>query len=164
MTHRKVFRFRMKPNARSGKSLARMAGARRYVWNWALAQRNAHYRETGKGLPAAELSARLTALKQQPETAWLRDVDSQAMQQTLADLQRAYVNFFEKRARFPRFKSRKRDQARFRIPQRVRIADGTGVRSQGRLGWHSPVSAQWMAKPRARRSSGTLPATGMSRW
>jgi putative transposase len=43
---------------------------------------------------------------------------------TLADLQRAYVNFFEKRARFPRFKSRKRDRARFRIPQRVRIADG----------------------------------------
>jgi len=42
----------------------------------------------------------------------------------LADLQRAYVNFFKKRARFPRFKSRKRDTARFRIPQRVLVADG----------------------------------------
>ncbi len=79
---------------------------------------------TGKSLPAAELSRRLTALKQQPETAWLKDVDAQAMQQVLADLERAYINFFEKRARFPRFKSRKRDQARFRIPQRVSIADG----------------------------------------
>jgi putative transposase len=114
----------MKPNAQQRELLARMAGSRRYVWNWALAQRNAHYRETGKGLPAAELSRRLTALKEQPETAWLRDVDSQAMQQTLADLQRAHVNFFKKRARFPRFKSRKRDTARFRIPQRVNIADG----------------------------------------
>jgi len=46
------------------------------------------------------------------------------MQQVLADLQRAYVNFFQKRARFPRFKSRKRDQARFRIPQRVSVANG----------------------------------------
>ena len=44
--------------------------------------------------------------------------------QVLADLQRAYRNFFEKRARFPRFKSRKRDQARFCIPQRVKVADG----------------------------------------
>ena len=87
-------------------------------------RRQAHYCETGKSLPAAELSIRLTVLKRQPETAWLQDVDSQAMQQTLADLQRAYRNFFEKRARFPRFKSRKRDQARFRIPQRVKIADG----------------------------------------
>src|SRR5208282_4799633 len=86
--------------------------------------RNAHYRQTGKGLPAAELSRRLTALKQQPESVWLKDVDSQALQQVLKDLQRAYVNFFEKRARFPRFKSRKRDRARFRIPQRVAIADG----------------------------------------
>ncbi len=104
--------------------MARMAGARRYVWNWALAQRRTHYAVTGKGLPAAELSRRLTMLKRQPETAWLKDVDSQAMQQVLADLQRAYVNFFQKRARFPRFKSRKRDQARFRIPQRVSVMDG----------------------------------------
>lgn len=124
MRLRKVFRFRLKPTAVQREALARMAGARRFVWNWALAQRNAHYRATGKGLPAAELSRRLTALKQQPETAWLREVDSQAMQQTLADLQRAHVNFFEKRARFPRFKSRKRDKARFRIPQRVAVADG----------------------------------------
>lgn len=123
MTLRKVFRFRMKPDAAQREVLARMAGARRFVWNWALAQRQAYYHETGKSLPAAELSRRLTALKEQPETAWLRAVDSQAMQQVLADLQRAYVNFFGKRARFPRFKSRKRDQARFRIPQRVRVGD-----------------------------------------
>lgn len=124
MMHRKVFRFRMKPNAVQRETLARIAGARRYVWNWALAQRQACYRETGKSLPAAELSVRLTALKQQPETSWLQEVDSQAMQQTLADLQRAYINFFQRRSRFPRFKSRKRDQARFRIPQRVSIAGG----------------------------------------
>jgi putative transposase len=124
MKHRKVFRFRMEPNTAQREALGRMAGARRFVWNWALAQRQAYYRENGKSLPAAELSTRLTALKQQPDTSWLQEVDSQAMQQTLADLQRAYVNFFKKRARFPQFKSRKRDQARFRIPQRVKVADG----------------------------------------
>jgi putative transposase len=68
---RKVFQFRMKPDAGQREALARMAGARRFVWNWALAQRQAHYRETGKSLPAAELSRRLTWLKEQPETAWL---------------------------------------------------------------------------------------------
>jgi putative transposase len=75
-------------------------------------------------MPAAELSRRLTELKRQPETAWLREMDSQAMQQVLADLQWAHVNFFEKRSRHPRFKSRKKDKARFRIPQRVAVADG----------------------------------------
>ena len=124
MKLRKVFRFRLKVNAGQREALARMAGARRFVWNWALEQRIAHYRDTGNGLSAAELSRQLTALKAQPETAWLKDVDAQAMQQSLADLQRAFVNFFEKRSRFPRFKSRKRDQARFRIPQRVRVTEG----------------------------------------
>ena len=124
MKLRKVYRFRMEPDAAQRQSLARMAGARRFVWNWALEQRNRHHRETGTSLPAVELSRRLTALKQRPETAWLREIDSQALQQVLADLQRAFANFFEKRTRFPRFKSRKRDRARFRIPQRVAIADG----------------------------------------
>jgi putative transposase len=120
---RKVFRFRMDPTPEQRESLARMAGARRFVWNWALNQRKQHYATTGKGLPAAELSRGLTALKRQPELAWLKEADSQALQQVLADLQRAYTNFFEKRARFPRFKSRKRDKARFRIPQRVSVVD-----------------------------------------
>ncbi len=65
----------------------------------------------------------MTALKEKPETAWLKEADSQALQQVLKDLHRAFTNFFEKRARYPRFKSRKRDPLRFRIPQRVKIAD-----------------------------------------
>jgi putative transposase len=52
---RKVFRFRMKPDAAQREALARMAGARRWVWNWALAEREKHYRETGKTLPQSEL-------------------------------------------------------------------------------------------------------------
>lgn len=102
----------------------RLAGARRFVWNWSLARRKAYYAETGKTIPAAQLSAELTALKKQPETAWLKEADSQALQQAVKDLDRAFHNFFEKRARFPRFKARKRDAPRFRIPQRVKVSDG----------------------------------------
>jgi putative transposase len=116
-----VYRFRLEPTPDQEEKLRQFAGARRFIWNWALQQRREYHRQTGKSLPAKELSVRLTGLKDQPETAWLREMDSQLLQQVLADLQRAYVNFFERRARYPRFKSRKRDQARFRIPQRVRV-------------------------------------------
>lgn len=68
---RKVFQFRMEPSGAQREALSRVAGARRFVWNWALAQSKAHYVAAGKGLPAAELSSRLTRLKRQPETAWL---------------------------------------------------------------------------------------------
>lgn len=123
-TLRKVYRFRMKATDDQGHALSRMAGARRWVWNWALARKREHYKTTGKTLLTPALSLELTALKTRPETAWLKEADSQALQQTLKDLDRAFVNFFEKRARFPRFKSRKRDKARFRIPQRVKIEAG----------------------------------------
>jgi putative transposase len=101
-----------------------MAGARRWVWNWALRRWKDRYKTTGKSIGLRRLSAELTALKQEVETAWLKEADSQALQQTLKDLHRAFANFFEKRARYPKFKSRKRDRARFRIPQRVTVADG----------------------------------------
>lgn len=123
MTHRKVYRFRMEPTHQQGEALLRMAGARRWVWNWGLARRKEVYQETKQGLPIAKLSVELTVLKKQPETAWLKDVDGQLLQQALKDLDRAYQAFFAKRARFPRFKSKKRDGPRFRIPQRVKVED-----------------------------------------
>jgi putative transposase len=124
ITLRRVYRFRLEPTSSQEEGFWRCAGARRFVWNWALRQKQDHYAATGTGLPEKELSARLTALKSEPDTAWLKEIDSQLVQQVLADLKKAFTSFFEKRARFPRFKSRKRDTARFRIPQRVTLTDG----------------------------------------
>ena len=123
-TIRRTYRFRVEPTTAQEDGFKRFAGARRWVWNWALQQRQEHVAATGKGLPDNILSTRLTALKSEPALAWLKEVDSQLLQQVLADLKKAFGNFFEKRARFPRFKSRKRDVARFRIPQRVTLAGG----------------------------------------
>jgi putative transposase len=101
-----------------------MAGARRWVYNWALARRIASYKATGKSVPWSDLSKELTALKRQPDTIWLKEGDSQLLQQALADIQRAFCNFFEGRAKFPRFKSKKDTTQSFRIPQRVTLHEG----------------------------------------
>jgi putative transposase len=122
--HRKVFRFRMKPTAEQSGRMRQFAGARRWVWNWALARCREHYADRSETLSPLALSAELTGLKQQPDTAWLADMDSQALQQTLADLRRAYANFFAGRANRPKFKSKRSDTQRFRIPQRVKVIDG----------------------------------------
>jgi putative transposase len=122
--HRKVYRFRMRPTPDQEHVLNRMAGARRFIWNWGLARKREHYKVTGKALRYIDLNKELTELKRRPGMEWLREADSQSLQEALRDLDRAFVNFFEKRARFPKFKSRKRDKARFRIPQRVTFAEG----------------------------------------
>ena len=81
--HRKVYRFRMRPTKVQEQALNRLAGARRWVWNWALARWKDTYAATGKSISLKQLSAELTALKEKPETAWLKEADSQALQQVL---------------------------------------------------------------------------------
>jgi putative transposase len=119
-----VYRFRVNPTPVQAEQLYSMAGAKRFVFNWALGRRKDHYAEHGEGLSAKLLSSELTALKRAPDTEWLKSVDSQLLQQALKDVDRAYRSFFEKRSRFPRFKSRKRETPSFRIPQRVKVVNG----------------------------------------
>jgi len=109
---RRVYRFRLEPTTQQEEGFRRFAGARRWVWNWALQQKREHYKATGKDLSEKELSARLTAVKAESETLWLKEMDSQLLQQALADLKRAYVNFFDRRATYPRFKAKKADHVR----------------------------------------------------
>src|SRR5918995_706873 len=73
MKLRKVYRFRMRPTKTQEVALYRMAGARRFVYNWALSRRKDHYAEHGKGISARELSSELSALKSKPETLWLQE-------------------------------------------------------------------------------------------
>jgi putative transposase len=123
-TFKRTYRYRMAPTAAQEQQLLQFAGARRWVWNWALARRKAHYAQTSKGLSVTQLGAELVMLKSEPATAWLAEVDSQALQQAIRDLDQAFGAFFAKRARFPRFKANKGDVPSFRIPQRVTLAGG----------------------------------------
>lgn len=121
---RKAYRFRMEPTATQAAGLEFMAGARRYAYNWALERRRDYYQAHGTGISKRQLSSELTALKKQPDTEWLKEADSQALQQALRDLERAFEAFFARRARYPRFRSKKRDAATFRVPQRVKLDGG----------------------------------------
>jgi putative transposase len=120
-THRKTYRFRMRPTKAHEENLLRMAGMRRFAYNWALERRQEHYQQHGAGIPKKPLSSELTALRNQPGTVWLKGVDSQALQQALRDLDRAFEAFFLKRARYPCFRSKKRHVPTFRIPQRIKV-------------------------------------------
>jgi putative transposase len=133
---RKAFRYRLYPNQTQAAALAVQFGHARFAYNWALATRKEYYRQHGKGLSFYELKRRLTALKNQSEYTWLREADSQALQAKIEDLDRAFQNFFEGRARYPRFKSRKGQQS-IRYPQRFKF-DGNRVYLP-KVGWVKAV-------------------------
>src|SRR5215831_13265536 len=124
MPERKVYRFRIDPTADQEAALARYAGARRFVFNWALQRRKETYQQTGKSISWSGLSVELTALKSKPGFEWLKEIDSQLLQQAIADCKKAFDNFFQKRALFPKFKKKHCAQQSFRIPQRVKLENG----------------------------------------
>ena len=122
MKARRAYRFRLEHYlGNKRKASKRIAGACRTVYNWGLERRKEHYAEHGKTLPYAAQNLELTALKNRPGLEWLKEADSQALQESLRDLDRAFVNFFEGRARFPKFKRAKDERFALRIPQRVKI-------------------------------------------
>jgi len=117
----RTYRFELRPTADQSIALARAAGARRFVFNWALAEWRAHYASYRESPTRADLCRRLTALRHRPGNEWMLDVSSALMQQAITDVWRAYQNFFAGRAGYPRFKSKKRDHPRFRYPAGARV-------------------------------------------
>ncbi len=104
--------------------LARTFGCVRYIYNWALRLRMDAYQQRKEHLYYSDTSAALTVLKQQKEKAWLKEVSSVPLQQTLRHLDSAYSNFFEGRAGYPAFK-RKRDVQSATYPGSSFQWDGT---------------------------------------
>jgi len=91
--------------------LARTFGSARFVYNWALRLRTDAYFDRQERIGYHEASAALTALKQQPETTWLKEVSSVPLQQVLRHLDKVFRNFFEGRAKYPAFHKKHGRQA-----------------------------------------------------
>jgi putative transposase len=111
-------RIRLYPTTEQQQKLAVQFGCARWVWNNALDLTQKTYRETGKGLGYRALNLRLPGLKQEFE--WLKDADSQVLQMALMNLSASFDNFFAKRAKYPRFKSKHGRQS-IQYPQRVKL-------------------------------------------
>lgn len=90
------------------------------MFNQALALKQEQYDQEKKNLSYNDTAAELIQWKQSAETSWLREIHSQILQQSLKNLDRAYTNFFQQRADFPKFK-RKGIRDSFRYPQGVKL-------------------------------------------
>jgi IS605 OrfB family transposase len=108
---RTAYRCRAYPDAAQQAVLNRTFGCVRLVWNTILAARQERYATMRQGTSYGQASAALTAMKQDPQRAWLNDVSCVPLQQALRHQQQAFAAFFARRARYPRFKSRAGRQA-----------------------------------------------------
>lgn len=115
-----IVKVRVYPTNEQKMTLAKAFGCARWFWNYSLNLTNETYMATGKGLSRADIQGMLPQLKKQEETEWLQEPYSQCLQVVALNLSKAFINFFERRAAFPRFKSKQGKQS-LTYPQNVKI-------------------------------------------
>ena len=108
---KRAFKYRFYPTPEQAAELNRTFGCIRLVWNKALDDRTRAYATEQRTTTYVQASAALTEWKKTDDLAFLREVSSVPLQQTLRHQQAAFSNFFAKRARYPKFKSRKKSRA-----------------------------------------------------
>ena len=122
----KGVKFRIYPNREQQNLINQILGCCRLIYNKGLAMRNEAY-ENGNKIGYSQTSAMLTELKKCGDFAFLKVVDSIALQQSLRDLDRGFVNFFQKRAAHPTFKSKHNNHQSYRT-----INQGDNIRIVGK--------------------------------
>lgn len=124
------------PTGEQQRDMRRFAGACRFVYNKALALQKERFERAEKKLGYAGLCKEITAWRNSTETPWLADAPSHPLQQVMKDLERAYANFFAKRAAFPKFKKKgQRDSFRYPDPKQIKLDQGNSRILLPKLGW-----------------------------
>jgi putative transposase len=116
----KAFKFRLHPTKEQEALLSKHFGCSRFIYNHFLAEKQKHYLENKTTLNFNQCAGNLVAKKKNEEFQWLKEVNSQVLISTLMNLETAYGNFFRKKSKFPRFKSKKNKNS-FQIPQHITL-------------------------------------------
>ena len=141
MTKQKSYKFRLYPNFEQRVLFEKTFGCSRFIWNQMLADKIAHYKETGESL-------RNTPAQYKKDFPWLKEVDSLALANVQLNLNKAYKYFFESKFGFPNFKSKKTEQSYRTNNQKRTIALLDGKVKLPKVGWvklklhRPPISLQ----------------------
>jgi hypothetical protein len=121
---RRATKIRICPDKEQARFLDRQFGAVRFVFNKALAIRRHCYKVSGDKLTAKhDLKPLLAVAKHGRKYGWLADFDAMSLQQACINLDKAFKNFFEHRARFPRFKRKRGAQSSYHCTGRIAVGD-----------------------------------------
>ena len=116
----KAYKYRLYPNKAQQELLSKHFGCCRYIYNYALLKKIEYYTKEKKTLSRFEIQKDLVPMKNEKETKWLKEVNSQSLQASLVNLDQAYTRFFREKNGFPKFKSKHNKQS-CQFPQKNKV-------------------------------------------
>jgi len=136
MQRLQAFKYELNPDGAQQRLMRRYAGSCRFVYNKALALQQANHAVGEQFIGYVAMAKYLTAWRNGEETPWLKDAPVHPLQHALKDLEKAYKNFFAKRADFPRFKRKgSSDSFRYPDPKQIKLDQGNSRLFLPKLGW-----------------------------
>lgn len=139
----KAFKYKINPTKEQSILLDKHIGASRFVYNLALEVKQMAWAGNKVNLSCFALHSQLKDLK--TECEWLKEINSQSLQQSITNLDKAYTAFFKGQNSFPKFK-KKSDGGSFNIPQNVLLKNGKLVIPKFKKGidiiLHRPIKGE----------------------
>lgn len=115
----KTYKYRLYPTKKQTELINKHIGSVRFIYNLALETKQTAYAGNKKNLSCFALHKQLVDLKKECE--WLKEINSQSLQQAITDLDSAYTRFFKGQTQFPKYKSKHNQKQSFHVPQNVII-------------------------------------------
>ena len=103
----KGYKIRIYPNKTQKLLIEKHLGSCRFIWNYMLNLQNENYKIGNKYISRFDMIRNLTPMKKQLEFEWLNEISTTSLQKICIDLDKAFKSFFNKKSKYPNFKSKK---------------------------------------------------------
>ena len=107
----KAYKVKLKLNNRQKTECYKIARACHFTYNWCLAKQQENYENGNKFISDVDIRREFTKYKQ--ENKWLYDIPNEALKDSIKNCNEAYIRFFKKKSKPPKFKSKKKSKLSF---------------------------------------------------
>ena len=131
----KSYKYKLNPTYKQKMFFEQTFGCCRFIYNWALDLKIKTYQEEKKTLSQIDLMNKLPDLKKQEEYKWLKETSSDSLQQSIKNMDAAFVRFFREKKGFPKFKSKRKSKNSFKFVNPVQINFDNHKVKLPKIGW-----------------------------
>jgi len=130
----KGFKTMIYPTKEQADKIIKFCNASRFAYNWAIALEEENYKNGNKFISGYDLTKMFTQFKKQEGNEWLKEISGRALKVVILNASTSYENFFKKKSKHPKFKSKKNSKMSCATHERSTIIEKKRIRCE-KLGW-----------------------------
>lgn len=132
---KRAYKYRLNPTPEQIVFFNKSFGCCRFVYNYMLGKRIEAYQRDKTKIGWVELAKMLTELKKEDGKKWLSEVSNECLQQSIRNMDSAFVKFFREQAGFPNFKAKHYSRQSYKAINSVSVDLDNNKVKLPKIGW-----------------------------